>query len=739
MRRRQLMLIAILGLLHAYVGWRILPDLPLGLDVHIAGAALLGASFAAMVLGLNARSLRSRKWSDRIASAGLFATGWFSSLCVLALLRDLLLLPILWLLAAGQARLLEAGSAALVVALAVLATTVGFVNARRRARIVRIEVPIADLPPELHGFSIAQLSDLHVGRTIKRRYVEAIVAAVNELHADLVAVTGDVVDGPVQELSAHTAPLAELKARYGTFFVTGNHEYYSGEAAWRAEFERLGLRVLMNEHVVLEHRGASLVVAGVTDYSAHRFDTAQKSDPQAALAGAPANSAAKILLAHQPRSAPEAARAGFDLQLSGHTHGGQFWPWMFFVRFQQPFTAGLHRLDRLWVYISRGTGYWGPPKRFGAPSEITLLRLVPLAAHPRPVRARRGLLARPIAAGAPRICAAIAGAAICATALTPGLGGPAAKAAAPAPRDSQAPAPTGEPPVQDIEVVGVRPGPSLWRVSKGDHVVWLLGTLDPLPKRMTWRSREVENVVAQAQEVLAGAPSVSANIGPISIIKLYVQYRRTEKIPEKENLHDWLSPPLYARFTAVKLRFDPHDREIEKLRPMMAARRLYERAIGASHLTSHNEIESKVFGLAREHHVPIVRTSIRVTDPRGILTEAGEIPRAAEIACLAATIDRLETDLDAMKARARDWSLGDVDALRGLPYPRQREVCTSAAESAPQIKALLDRAGEDWEADLETALTNNRTTLAMKPIYDLIGPNGTLAVLRAKGYTVEGP
>lgn len=132
----------------------------------------------------------------------------------------------------------------------------------------------------------------------------------------------------------------------------------------------------MNEHVVLDHGGARLVVAGVTDYTAHQFDPRHRSDPLAALAGAPADAAAKVLLAHQPRSAEAAADAGFDLQLSGHTHGGQFFPWNLFVPLQQPFTAGLHKLRDLWVYTSRGTGYWGPPKRFGAPSEITRVRLV---------------------------------------------------------------------------------------------------------------------------------------------------------------------------------------------------------------------------------------------------------------------------------------------------------------------------------------------------------------------------
>jgi predicted MPP superfamily phosphohydrolase len=228
----------------------------------------------------------------------------------------------------------------------------------------------------LQGFSIAQISDIHVGSQIKRKHVEAIVEAVNGLKADVIAITGDLVDGSVQDLRRHVAPLSGLSARYGVFLVTGNHEYYSGERAWTAEFRRLGLRVLLNEHVVVRHKGASVVLAGVTDFSAHHFDPAQRSDPAAALSGAPPEAVARILLAHQPRSATAAADAGFDLQLSGHTHGGQFWPWNLFVRFQQPFTAGLHRLKHLWVYISRGTGYWGPPNRFGAPSEITLLKLV---------------------------------------------------------------------------------------------------------------------------------------------------------------------------------------------------------------------------------------------------------------------------------------------------------------------------------------------------------------------------
>lgn len=366
------------SLLHLYVGMRLVPtlDSPMGLLLGL----YLGASSVLIPLALLSRPMPAPR-RERLAWTGFVLMGVFSSLWVLSLLRDLLMV------AAGGASLIgplqvpgaavedfAAGSAPMILVAALCVSAIGFWSARRFNRIREVLVHIDGLPAALEGFRIVQITDVHVGPTIGRREVEQIVAAANALGADLIALTGDLVDGSVEQLSAATQPLSGLRARHGVCFVTGNHEYYSGAHAWIDELRRLGLRVLMNEHVLLQHGDAGVLVAGVSDYSAAHFDPSHASDPQRAIAGAPPASL-RLLLAHQPRSCFAAVPLGFHLQLSGHTHGGQFLPWPLFVRLQQPFTAGLHRLQDMWIYVSRGTGYWGPPLRLGAPPEITLLRL----------------------------------------------------------------------------------------------------------------------------------------------------------------------------------------------------------------------------------------------------------------------------------------------------------------------------------------------------------------------------
>lgn len=254
-------------------------------------------------------------------------------------------------------------------------TGLGFATVRSGPNLVEVDVPCEGLPEALDGFRIVQLSDVHVGPTIKGDYLRRAVALANEQNADLACVTGDLVDGFVDDLRDDVAPLAQLRGRHGTYYVTGNHEYYWNGQSWIDEVARLGLTVLQNAHRVIEHGGAKLVVAGVADYRAERHVPEHRSDPVAAREGAPKD-AFSVLLAHQPRSAYAARDAGYDLQISGHTHGGQYFPMSVLVHLFQPYVRGLNRAGNMWVYVNQGTGYWGPPVRAGVPAEVTLLRLV---------------------------------------------------------------------------------------------------------------------------------------------------------------------------------------------------------------------------------------------------------------------------------------------------------------------------------------------------------------------------
>jgi uncharacterized protein len=257
--------------------------------------------------------------------------------------------------------------------------SVGLAGGARKPRLVEIDVAFADLPPALDGFRIAQLTDVHVGPIHDGDYLADAVARVNALDVDLVAVTGDLVDGYVDRLAPSIASLATLRARHGAWFVTGNHEFYWDADAWSAEIRRLGAHVLRNEHRVIEHGGAKIVLGGVDDYSAVRRPEA-RSDPEAAFAGAP-DDGFRVLLAHQPKSVFKAALSKVRLQLSGHTHGGQFFPITLLIGFFQRYVAGLYAHRDLasghvtQLYVSRGTGSWGPPVRLGSPTEITVVRL----------------------------------------------------------------------------------------------------------------------------------------------------------------------------------------------------------------------------------------------------------------------------------------------------------------------------------------------------------------------------
>jgi uncharacterized protein len=238
----------------------------------------------------------------------------------------------------------------------------------------RVHVPLRRLPAAMSGLRIVQISDLHFGAAVGPAYLARVIAEVNALDPDLVAITGDLVDAPVDALRASIAALASLRSRLGVYFVTGNHEYYAGAGAWVEHLPTLGVRVLRNERVSIGEGDASFDLAGVDDQSAASWRIGHGHDLPKALAGRdPAREV--VLLAHQPVTVHEAARHDVGLQLSGHTHGGQIWPMRYLLLLDQPFVDGLHSLADTFIYVSRGTGYWGPPMRVGARPEITELTL----------------------------------------------------------------------------------------------------------------------------------------------------------------------------------------------------------------------------------------------------------------------------------------------------------------------------------------------------------------------------
>jgi predicted MPP superfamily phosphohydrolase len=378
-------------LTHAWLGFRLSAPFDGGLARLIQGLMLASAVIMPLTMVLG-RSGRGGEMALIVGTAGFVLMGVWS-LLVGATLAWELLRAVLWVwdgltgllgldLSSGnwfpdpEARLRLARLAVLAVfGSAALVGGLGWLGARAAPVVERVQLVVPGLDPALVGLRIAQISDIHVGPTVRRSFVQDTVDRVNALEPHLVALTGDLVDGPVAALAGETAPLAQLSPPLGAFFVTGNHEYYSGVFDWLAEVDRLGFTTLVNEHTVVEYQGAPLVVAGITDERAGSIVPAHRPDPARALAGAP-EGALRLMLAHQPRSAPAAAAAGADIILSGHTHGGQYVPWTWVIHLVEPFIAGLYEVGGAQLWVNRGTGTWGPPMRLGSRPEITLIELV---------------------------------------------------------------------------------------------------------------------------------------------------------------------------------------------------------------------------------------------------------------------------------------------------------------------------------------------------------------------------
>jgi predicted MPP superfamily phosphohydrolase len=283
-----------------------------------------------------------------------------------------------WLAVAGDGGLpLSRARAAGVLTLTAGTVVLGMASALTMPRVKRVQLHVPGWPHALAGFRIVQISDIHVGSLIRRRFARRLVDRINALEPDLVAITGDLVDGSVHHLGDQVVPFGELRARHGTYFVTGNHDHYSGASRWVQHITDLGIDALRNRRVEIGSGGASFLLAGVDDISSRRLAAEGRGyDLERALGGWDGQQPL-VLLAHDPRTFDAAHRRGVHVQLSGHTHGGQMWPFSWLVRLQTPFVAGVYRRQRSQLYVSRGTGYWGPPMRLLAPAEITELSLHP--------------------------------------------------------------------------------------------------------------------------------------------------------------------------------------------------------------------------------------------------------------------------------------------------------------------------------------------------------------------------
>jgi len=300
--------------------------------------------------------------------------------------------------------------------------------------------------------------------------------------------------------------------------------------------------------------------------------------------------------------------------------------------------------------------------------------------------------------------------------------------------------------MEAMVVTGVQPGPGMWKVSKGDNVMWIMATQSPLPKKMEWASRDVEKKIAQADEILVETSvSVTTDRGMFGTMLLIPSLYGARKNPGDAELKDVLSPELYKRWTVLKAKYIGSDKGIERWRPIFAAQELYEKAIKKSGLNTENIVRPVVEDAAKEYKKRIIRPSIhvKIEKPKAVIKEFSK-SSLADIECFSKTLDRLETDLSGMIDRGNNWAIGDIEGLKRLAFTDQSQSCISALTNAAisQKTGFADirqRSRTAWLTAADTALTKNKMTFATLPMSDMLRPNGLLSSLREKGYLIEEP
>ena len=368
----------ILGAGHYYVARRLVLDLGVPSPWREGAFLVLAALLVLLIL----QPLLHRRESRRGRTMAVVVYGWCGVWFMLVSwlgISDLLL----WLFRAPLAMALPGDGVApevlsryralAVAALVAVLSAMAVKNAFRPPELTRVSLTLARWPRALDGFRIAQISDLHIGPILGRAFAATLTERANGARPDLTVITGDLADGDPHHLRDEVAPLRDLRAPHGVFFVTGNHDHYSDDMRWCGALEAMGIRTLRNERVAIGTGGEGFDLAGVDDHN-EGLNGGDREAHRMALAGRNPERPV-VLLAHDPMSTPLAVEHGVDLQLSGHTHGGQLWPFRYLVRLSTPFVAGLFRRGETAIYVNRGAGFWGPPMRLGAPAEITLITL----------------------------------------------------------------------------------------------------------------------------------------------------------------------------------------------------------------------------------------------------------------------------------------------------------------------------------------------------------------------------
>lgn len=304
------------------------------------------------------------------------------------------------------------------------------------------------------------------------------------------------------------------------------------------------------------------------------------------------------------------------------------------------------------------------------------------------------------------------------------------------------------PPAADTEtvlLVGQRPGPGLWKVSKGDHVLWVFGTYSPLPDKLEWRSQQVEKILAQSQEYLK-PPQAQYKVGFFKGLTMLPTLIGIEKNPDGASLQDVLPADIYARWQPLKAKYLGKSSGIERERPIFAAQKLYEAGLKQSGLTRGGAVDKKIDSIVKQHNIKVTDPGIKL-DTSNASEALADFKKAqlSDTACFSKTLDRLEADLDAMRVRANAWSKGDIEAIQKLSFPDQKAACDDAMLNAefvkkqPALQNIHARIQTAWLAAAEKALDSNNTSFAMLNLSYILGSDSYLDALKAKGYEVASP